>query len=232
MVMKEHPFGCEMLAQLLAAGLPPRAILQEDSPAAATERGKFLRRIEGHTLAPSIAEQAQLAKIDVHDVPEHTDEHCIDWIRALAPNLIVFGGTRIIRGEILSYPRDGVLNAHPGLLPECRGSASPAWSVYYDIPIGSSCHYCSAGIDEGDLVGRREVDVYRGDTYEDLCFKTLQLAGTLMREAIEAYAERRLDTLRQQQGPSARPTLKNIPNGLLREVHLKLREESYAHYCD
>merc|ERR1719398_433806 len=83
-----------------------------------------------------------------------------------------------------SFPVDGMINAHPGLLPECRGSASPAWSVYHDIKIGSTCHICSPGIDEGDLLIKREVPVKRGYTYNDLCYFTLSLSGTLMVEAV------------------------------------------------
>ena len=44
--------------------------------------------------------------------------------------------------------------------------------------------------DEGDVVRRREVEVRRGDTYEDLCYKTLVMAGTLMTEAVRRTLER------------------------------------------
>ena len=42
--------------------------------------------------------------------------------------------------------------------------ASPAWSVYHDIGIGSTCHRCTAGIDTGDILLRREVPVKKGYT--------------------------------------------------------------------
>jgi len=232
MVMEEHPYGREMLHQLLGAGLRPALILQEASDIATEEREKFLKRIQGNPLAPTIAEQAEAHGIETVSVPVHKDEHCMPVIRRVDPNLIVLGGTRIIRGEILEYPRDGMLNAHPGLLPECRGSASPAWSVYHDIPIGSSCHFCSAGIDTGDLVGRREVPVRRGDTYEDLCYGTLVMSGTLMTEAVTAYAGGHLAELRRPQGESPHPTFKNMPDELLDTVFEKLRNRTYAHYVE
>ena len=74
----------------------------------------------------------------------------------LLRSLVVLGGTRIIRGEILDHPEHGVINAHPGILPTCRGSASPAWSVYHELPIGSTCHFCDRGIDTGNILVRRE----------------------------------------------------------------------------
>jgi hypothetical protein len=67
-----------------------------------------------------------------------------------------------------TYSPPSVLNAHPGLLPDCRGSASPAWSVFHDIRVGSTVrrtlrvlikcntlhhvHVCEPGIDTGPII--------------------------------------------------------------------------------
>ncbi|MCS5525304.1 MAG: hypothetical protein NZ782_02315, partial [Candidatus Poseidoniia archaeon] len=85
---------------------------------------------------------------------------------------------------------------------------SPAWSVYHDIPIGASCHFCSAAIDAGDLAGRREIPVRRGATYQDICYATLVEAAKLMAEAVTAYSKGRLDELRSPQGESEWPTFR------------------------
>ena len=132
----------------------------------------------------------------------------------------------------LDFPKDGVINSHPGLLPDCRGSASPAWSVYHDIPIGSSTHFCDNGIDTGELLIRREIEVKRGMTYEDLCYETLVLAGVLMKEALMSYQEGRWDEMRRPQGTSEFPTFRNAPEEILQVVYEKLKQETYAHYID
>jgi methionyl-tRNA formyltransferase len=153
-------------------------------------------------------------------------------LAGLKLDLIVFGGTRIIRGEILDHPADGVINSHPGLLPDCRGSASPAWSVYHDIPIGSSTHFCDNGIDTGELLLRREIAVTRGMTYEDLCYETLVLAGVLMKEALMTYAAGKWSEMRRPQGESEYPTFRNAPDEVLEVVAEKLSNQTYAHYVD
>ena len=155
LAIKEHPWGREMLSQLINSGFTPSLIIQEFSDGGEVEREKFEFRIGTHTVGPTIESQAKENNIPVVEVPIHNDEHCMEHIENAKPDLIVFGGTRIIRGKILEYgeSRGGVLNSHPGLLPECRGSASPAWSVHENIKIGSSCHFCSTDIDAGDLVG-------------------------------------------------------------------------------
>jgi methionyl-tRNA formyltransferase len=221
-----------MLTQLLESGSVPSLIVEEVSAVADVERAKFLERIAGHPTARSITEQAIDFDIPILPVRAHEDAYCLGPIREAAPSLMVLGGTRILRGELLTLPPDGVLNAHPGLLPECRGSASPAWSVYHDIPIGSSCHFCTEDIDAGDLVGRREIPVHRGDGYEDLCYRTLLMAGTLMAEALENHSAGRLPFRRRPQGQSLHPTFGNMPDELLQVVRQKLRDQTYAHYVD
>lgn len=162
LLLEEHPYGREMLHQLLDGGFKPELILQEAAPLADLEREKFLERMRGHPVAATVEAQAAEHGLRVVSVAKHDDEHSLGPVRDVSPDLLVLGGTRIIRGALLESAPDGVLNSHPGLLPDCRGSASPAWSVYHDIPIGSSCHFCSAAIDEGDMVGRRRVAVRRG----------------------------------------------------------------------
>ena len=126
LLLKEHPYGREMLQQILSEGFVPEVIIEEDSPIGDEEREKFLKRIEGNPIAPTIEEQAMENGIPVETVEIHKSPQVMPLLEGFDLDLIVFGGTRIIRGEILDYPHHGVVNSHPGLLPDCRGSASPA----------------------------------------------------------------------------------------------------------
>ena len=238
LLLSEHPYGREMLRQIISEGFVPAIVITEDSAIGDEEREKFLARISGNPVAPTVS--AQLAELESEGisvphvtVPIHNDEHCMGYIEEAEPELIVFGGTRIIRGAILEYgdARGGVLNAHPGLLPECRGSASPAWSVYHDIPIGASCHFCSAAIDAGDLAGRREIPVQRGATYHDICYATLVEAAKLMTEAVAAFADGRLDELRSPQGESEWPTFRYDAE-VEKAAIAKLERGEYGRYVD
>ncbi|MAZ23677.1 MAG: hypothetical protein CMB22_02580 [Euryarchaeota archaeon] len=232
LLLKEHPYGREMLRQILSEGFVPEIIIEEDSPIADEEREKFLKRIEGNPIAPTIEEQAGENRVTLETVDIHKSPQVMPYLEKLDLDLIVFGGTRIIRGEILDYPRHGVVNSHPGILPDCRGSASPAWSVYHDIKIGSTCHFCDNGIDTGEILLKREVPVRRGMNYEDLCYETLVLSGVLMKEALMAYDEGRWSDMRQPQGESEHPTFRNAPEEILEAVREKLEKQTYAHYVD
>jgi methionyl-tRNA formyltransferase len=230
LVLEEHPYGREMLIQLLQAGHIPLAIIEESSNIAEEEKRKFLERIKGYRVAPKITTLLKDKDIPRYKVPHHNKRQCIELLLKLKPDLGVLGGTRIIRKRVLEIPPDGMLNSHPGLLPEVRGSASPAWSVYYDIPIGSTCHFIDTNIDTGDIVLRREIPVHRGDTYEKLCWLTLVESGALMTMAINMWKN---DSIKRiPQGESKLPTLRVPPDDIMEIVYQKLKEQSYKHYVD
>ena len=230
MVLEEHPYGREMLMQLMDAGHYPMAVIEEASDIAEEEKGKFLERIKGYRVAPTFTELLEGKDIPRYKVPHHNKKTCRLLLQELNPDLGVLGGTRIIRDRILRIPPEGMLNAHPGLLPEVRGSASPAWSVYYDIPIGATCHFIDPGIDTGDIVGKREIPIHRGDTYEKLCWLTLVEAGALMTEAVSAWTKGEL--VRTPQGESKHPTFRVPSDEIMEVMYQKLRDQTYKHYVD
>lgn len=232
LVLKEHPYGREMLSQLLSAGFDPAIIIEENSAVADEERRKFCERLAGQPIAPLCAELLagrRAQGVRRVDVPQHNSWECEQLLREIQPDLIVLGGTRIIRPHIFTIGKSGALNSHPGLLPLVRGSASVAWSVYYDIPIGCTCHFIDADIDTGDIVGQRTIPVHRGDTYEKLVRETNVLAGTLMTEALQHFAA---GTLRRTPQPKEGRTHKVMPPEIVAEIRAKLAERRYEHFVD
>ena len=107
-----------------------------------------------------------------------------------------------------------------------------AWSVYHDIKVGSSTHFCDNGIDTGNLLLRREVPVRRGMTYPVLCYHTLVLAGVLMKEAVLGFCAGQWPRMRRPQGKGEHPTFKNASDEVLEVVYKKLADETYAHYVN
>ena len=229
LVLAEHPYGREMLAQLLAAGHVPAFLLEEDSDEAEVEREKFLERMHGFEIAPSFDELLAGRSIRRLRVPHHNGEACRALLAQERPDLIVLGGTRILKPFVIAAARDGCLNAHPGLLPHVRGSASVAWSIHRDLPVGCTCHFIDGTIDTGPIVSRREIPVRRGDSYEKLCWETVRLSGTLMTEAVGAWKGGNLRSTPQEPGGE---THRNMPDELVRAVKRKLSEGRYARFAD
>lgn len=228
LLLEEHPWGREMLRVLIELGYEPELIVQEVSDVADVERAKFLTRMAGQPLAPRIVEQVRERVIPVWYVSNHNNDFCGELLAADPPDLLVLGGTRILRETILDVPRIATVNAHPGLLPALRGSSSVGWALYKDLPIGASAHFVDTHIDEGDLILRRELAVHPGDTYESINGRIATLAGELMAETL-AYFERGA-VPREPQDRSLGETFTVIPEELLEEGKRRLADGTYSHF--
>jgi methionyl-tRNA formyltransferase len=230
LVLEEHPYGREMLRILLEWGLAPGLIVEEVSEVAAEERDKFLTRIAGQPVPPRIAELVAGLDIPCHAVDNHNSPSCLAYLAAYAPDLVVLGGTRILRSPVLAIPPMGTINAHPGLLPQLRGSSSVAWALYKDLPVGSTVHYVDQGIDTGPILLRRRLPVRRGERYEQIVRRVLTLSGELMAEALVLLERGAAQAVPQD--PATGETLRVIPPEHLAAAKQRLAEGRYRHFVD
>jgi len=230
LVLEGHPYGREMLRILLERGLTPSLIIQEVSEVGDVEREKFLTRMAGQPVPPRLTQLITGKKIPTYCVANHNDSNCRELLSAEKPDVLVLGGTRIIKPAILETPRRATVNAHPGLLPWLRGSASVGWALYKDMPQGATAHFIDPGIDTGDIIVRRELPVHRNDTYESINARIATLAAELMAESLTFLANG--EAPREPQDRSIGETLKVIPDDLLEEGKRRLAEGRYSHYVD
>lgn len=108
-------------------------------------------------------------------------------LKALEPGVVLLGQTGILKEKILSIPKRGTLNAHPGLLPDYRGIDCALWAIRRDEPekLGCSVHWVDAGVDTGEVIVM-EPYVLRGDeTIETLKRRIEDQAVRLMGRAVE-----------------------------------------------
>jgi methionyl-tRNA formyltransferase len=230
LVLEEHPYGREMLRTLLEKDLIPSVVIQEVSAVGDVEREKFLTRMAGQPLPPRLTQLSTGKKIPFYCVTNHNDNTCKELLAADQPDVLVLGGTRIIKPQILEVPRRATVNAHPGLLPWLRGSASVGWALYKDMAQGATAHFIDPGIDTGDIIVRRELPVYRRDTYESINGRIAILAAQLMAEALTFLSNG--EAPRERQDPNVGETFKVIPDDLLEEGKRRLAEGHYSHFAD
>jgi len=230
LVLEEHPYGREMLRILLENDLIPSMIIQEVSNVGDEEREKFLTRMAGQPVPPRITQLVTGKNIPVYCVSNHNSDTCRDLLTADKPDVLVLGGTRIIKPKILEIPRQSTINAHPGILPWLRGSASVGWALYKDMAQGATAHFVNPGIDLGDIIFSRELAVYRNDTYESINYRIATLSGELMAEAVTSLQNG--NAPRTAQDPDVGETFKVIPEDLLEEGKQRLAQGQYSHFID
>ncbi len=78
----------------------------------------------------------------------------LERIRNAGPDIIILGQSGIVKKEILDIAKIGVLNAHPGIVPQYRGIDSFQWAAYYNDfeRIGISVHWVNKGVDSGNVI--------------------------------------------------------------------------------
>ncbi len=91
-------------------------------------------------------------------------------------------GTSLIRGDLLSEGRLGIINLHGGLSPEYRGADCTFWALYNGEPekIGCTLHYIDAGIDTGRLIAHISPEVREGDGELELFWRAVRIVPRSM----------------------------------------------------
>ena len=104
----------------------------------------------------------------------------------LDPDLIVtcaYG--QILPKELLDYPRLGCINVHASLLPKLRGGAPIHRAIIEGhSKSGVTIMYMAPGMDDGDIISQKEVEITDTDTASTLHDKLSKLGSKLLIETL------------------------------------------------
>jgi methionyl-tRNA formyltransferase len=115
----------------------------------------------------------------------------VQRLRGQAPDIIVsFSAPEVFGEELLGLPRLGCINLHCSLLPHYRGLLPSFWVLHNgEKRSGATVHYMAAGIDDGDILAQREVDISTCRTMFQVLTATKAAGGELMLEAVRALRD-------------------------------------------
>jgi len=110
----------------------------------------------------------------------------VERIRSLAPDLLLIAGcSQILRAEIRSAARLGVVNFHPSLLPLYRGKEPLFWAILYgESRTGCTAHHVTDAIDAGPILLQREVPISPRATSASLAIDVDDAGATLVPELV------------------------------------------------
>ncbi len=95
----------------------------------------------------------------------------------------------IVPKEILAIPKYGVINLHPAYLPYNRGWHTPTWAILENTPIGATLHCMDEGIDTGDIIHQKKMNISPGDTANSLYKKLKILEFETFKEAWQSVVD-------------------------------------------
>jgi methionyl-tRNA formyltransferase len=92
------------------------------------------------------------------------DAEIVDFVQSKSPDLVfVVGLSQMIREELLSIPKYGLIGYHPTRLPEGRGRGAVAWIILEKVQGAATFFKMDEGMDSGSIWSQINYDVNQND---------------------------------------------------------------------
>jgi len=105
--------------------------------------------------------------------------------------LISMSFDQILHKSILGATPLGFINCHAGALPFYRGRNILNWALINGASeIGVTVHHVDEGIDTGDIILQRKIELGRDTDYAQLLEAAIDICATTLRDAVVALADR------------------------------------------
>src|SRR5947208_1473142 len=119
------------------------------------------------------------------------ERQAIEEIRALKPDVIVvMAYGQILPRDVLDIPQIACLNLHASLLPRWRGAAPIQAAIAAgDRETGITVMYMDEGLDTGDILLQRKIDILPAETGGSLPARLAKLAPNALLDSLRLLAE-------------------------------------------
>jgi methionyl-tRNA formyltransferase len=141
------------------------------------------------TFSP-VKETAVAAGIPVHQPEKIRAPEVQEFLQKLAPDVIVIiAYGQIIPARLLPIPKLGWINLHASLLPKYRGAAPINWAIVSgETKTGATSMRIDAGMDTGEILLQREMEIGARETAPELAARMSELGAPLMVETLRGLA--------------------------------------------
>lgn len=149
--------------------------------------------------APPVKQAALRAGLEVFQPAKLKDPATVKFLAHRRPDtIVVVAYGHILPQWMIDLPRLGCINLHASLLPKYRGAAPIQWSLIRGERVtGVTTMRIDAGLDTGDVLLKREVEIQNGDTSETLSERLGVLGADLMVETLQRLEQGDLVALPQ-----------------------------------
>ena len=138
----------------------------------------------------AVKEAALAAKLAVHQPEKIRDPETETLLRNLAPDgVVIIAYGQIIPAKLLPIPKLGWINLHASLLPKYRGAAPINWPIVNgETRTGVTTMRIDAGMDTGDMLLQREIEIGAKETAPELAARLSEIGAPLMVETLRGLA--------------------------------------------
>lgn len=183
----------------------------------------------GKVTQPPVKVLAQQNNIVVLQLTRIRDQY--QEVIDLDPDLIItcaYG--QILPKELLDYPKYGCINVHASLLPKLRGGAPIHRAIINGYKkTGVTIMFMAPGMDDGDIITQKEVEITDTDTASTLHDKLSKLGSELLIETMPSILEGKINRIKQNDAevtfaPIIKPEDEKLDfSKTTREIYNKIR---------
>ena len=132
--------------------------------------------------------------VKVYQPENINDLDFLEEIRLLSPDILFnISFVQIYKRPILSIPRLGCINFHPGPLPRYGGSNGWVWAIINgEGEYGVAFHYMEEKIDAGDIIGIERFPIEKDETGLSLLIKCYEYGAAVFRKVLHNVLEGRV----------------------------------------
>ncbi len=137
-----------------------------------------------------VKEAALAANLEVHQPEKIGAAESETLLRKLAPGcVVIIAYGQIIPARLLPIPKLGWINLHASLLPKYRGAAPINWAIVNgETRTGVTTMRIDAGMDTGNTLLRREIEISATETATALAARLAESGALLMAETLRGLA--------------------------------------------
>ena len=214
----------DFLFHLFACGIKVNHVFAADAvkldipPSEVRTKIRHCTQLDPSDVAKSIGAQ-------YHQVP-HQGSQINALIEEINPEIGIIAGARILKADVINGFRNGIINFHPGMIPEARGLDALLWSIRNDISLGVTSHLIDERVEAGKILERRTIDLHEDDTIFDLSERLYELQLEMLPLAIDRAQESMTEDVdfesgtynRKMNGEMERETVAMLPKYLERRL--------------
>lgn len=118
------------------------------------------------------------------------DEAILQRIEKYSPHLVVSAGfMKILGTRVVEALAGKLINIHPSLLPAFPGAHAVKDALLSEATLtGTTVHYVDAGVDTGEIITQREVEILSGDSVQTLHERIKEVERSLIVEVVTSFA--------------------------------------------
>jgi phosphoribosylglycinamide formyltransferase-1 len=137
-----------------------------------------------------------VTKVSLNSNRDAWDFELAQTLTKLNPDLIVSAGfMKILGPRVLTELRGKIINTHPALLPKFPGAHAVADTLAAGEKVsGSTIHFVDEGVDTGQIIMQKEVEILPSDTIQTLHERIKQVEKELLVQVVKQFVSKELPT--------------------------------------